>query len=586
MYGKYRDHSTPLQTDKRRSSRIVLLESSGKRVLKQSRMRLFLLSLVFVLSFSAIGVRLLEIALLHATGQGGGQTLEAYRATKPDHPRADILDRNGEVLATTLETASLYANPKEIRRPVEVAEKLAKILPDIQEKEVARRLSSERSFVWVERHLTPREQKLVNDLGIPGLNFEPEFKRIYPHGSLFSHVLGYVDVDVKGIAGLEKHLNEQLANDHNRARPVELSLDLRVQSILREEMMHAMREFRALGASGIVMNVNNGEVVALSNLPDFDPHRPGGVKDKVRFNRATLGVYEMGSTFKTFTMAMALESGAATMQSGYDASKPIKVARYTIRDSHPKNRWLSLPEVFAYSSNIGTVKMVMDVGTERQQDFMKKLGMFEAVDFELPERASPLLPKPWREINTMTISYGHGISVTPIHLLRGIASIVGEGRLLPVTLLKNGNLNKPEGGKILSAGNVVNIRKLLRMVVEHGTASKADALGYRVGGKTGTAEKLGGGRYQEDAKLASFVGVFPIDDPEYAILVMLDEPKGNDDTFGYATGGWVAAPVVERVVSRIGPLLGVQPIFELPGEETKKPKRWVSYDGGVRAVSF
>ena len=343
------------------------------------------------------------------------------------------------------------------------------------------------------------------------------------------------------------------------------------------------------------MDVRNGEIIAMNNLPDFDPHEPGKSKDEARFNRATLGVYEMGSTFKTFTMAVALESGVANMQTSYDASKPIRVARFTISDAHPENRWLTVPEIFALSSNIGTVKMILDVGTTRQQEFLKKLGMFEPIAIELPERAAPLMPNPWREINTMTISYGHGIAVTPLHLVRAMASIAGSGQLLPVTLVKDGNAKRAPGAQVLSPTNVTNIRKLLRMVVEQGTGKKANAEGYRVGGKTGTAEKQGNGGYHKDQKLASFMGVFPADDPRYAVLVMVDEPKGNKSTYGFATGGWVSAPVVGNVINRIGPMLGVRPIFELPGEDEKK-KEWrdANYDvapqpkkeGGKIALAF
>ncbi len=590
MYGNDRGRHAPPTVEKRRSSRIVLVETSGKRVLQQSRLRLFLLSVVFALSFVIIGARTVEVAVLRGGISEQGQTLASYRATKVRHARTDITDRNGEIIATTLETASLYANPREIKRPVEVAEQLAKVLGDVPEKEMAKRLSADRSFVWIKRHLTPRQQKLVNDMGVPGLNFEPEFKRVYPHGNLFSHVLGYVDVDTHGIAGMEKALEEQLT-DRSTARypePVALSLDLRVQSILREEMAATVKKFKAKGATGIVMDVRNGEVLGLSNLPDFDPHDPGGVDGKVRFNRATLGVYEMGSTFKTFSMAVALDAGTATMQSSYDATNPIKVARYTIRDFHPQKRWLTVPEIFAHSSNIGTVKMIMEVGTDRQREFMRKLGMLESIKMELPENAAPLEPSPWREINTMTISYGHGIAVTPMHLVRGIASIVGDGSLLPVTFLKSGNDGKPKGESVVQTSTTVNIRKLLRLVVETGTASKADVPGYRVGGKTGTAEKLSGeGGYNKSSKLVSFIGAFPADNPRYAVLVMVDEPQGIKETYGYATGGWVAAPAVGNVIGRIGPLLGVQPVFELEERRDAKPKQWVwNEQGGMHAISF
>lgn len=585
MYGNSRHHVP--HTEKRRSSRIVLIESTGKRVLEQSRLRLACVGVVFVFSFAAIGGKLVTVSL-SGFGNSAAATLAEYRATKPEYPRAEIIDRNGEILATTLRTASLYADPRIIRHPVEVAEQLAKALPDIDEKQIAKRLSSDRSFVWIKRQLTPKQQKKVNDLGVPGLNFEPEYKRVYPYANLFAHVLGYVDVDSKGIAGIERGFEDFLRDEDGRADQLQLSLDMRIQAIVHQEVQSAIKEFKAIGGTGVVMDVHTGEVLAMASLPDFDPHEPGHAKADARFNRATVGVYEMGSTFKTFTMAVALESGAATMQSGYDATKPIRVARFTINDSHPENRWLSVPEIFAYSSNIGTVKMIMDVGTERQQDFMEKLGMTEPVKMEIPESAAPLLPNPWREINTMTISYGHGIAVTPMHLVRAIGALVGDGYLHDVTFVKSKATEVKKGNKVLSPQNVANVRKLLRLVVQHGTGGKSDAAGYRVGGKTGTAEKLGSsGGYKADSKMASFVGVFPIDDPRYVVLVMVDEPQGTKATYGFATGGWVAAPAAGRIISRIGPLMGIRPIYEVPDDKRKNAKQWVYYDGGVvHAVSF
>lgn len=585
MYGNTRRHAP--HHEKRRSSRIVLIESTGKRVLEQSRLRLACVGLVFLCSFLGIGLRLIDVSL-SGFGQGATAALAEYRANKPVHARAEIVDRNGEVLATTLSTASLYANPRIVRRPVEVAEQLAKAIPELNEKELAKKLSSDRAFIWVKRHLTPKQQKLVNDLGVPGLEFEPEYKRVYPHANLFAHVLGYVDVDSKGMAGIERGFENMLRNEDGRGGQLQLSLDLRAQAIVREELQAAVKEFSAVGGTGMVMDIHNGEIVAMASLPDFDPHEPGKASADARFNRATQGVYEMGSTFKTFTMAMALESGAATMQSGYDATKPIRVARFTINDSHPENRWLTVPEVFAYSSNIGTVKMVMDVGAERQQEYLRKLGMMEPVDMEIPESGSPLLPNPWREINMMTISYGHGIAVTPIHLVRAIAAVSGSGSMMPVTFQKDGNLGKPKGEQVLSPANVTNMRKLLRLVVQHGTGGKSDAAGYRVGGKTGTAEKLSAsGGYLRNSKIVSFVGVFPIDAPRYVVLVMVDEPKPTKATYGYATGGWVAAPAAGRIISRLGPLMGIRPIYEVPGNGKKRSKEWVYYDGGeVHAISF
>ncbi|MBY0408177.1 MAG: penicillin-binding protein 2, partial [Rickettsiales bacterium] len=305
-------------------------------------------------------------------------------------------------------------------------------------------------------------------------------------------------------------------------------------------------------------------------LPDFDPHNPMKSKEANRFNRATLGTYEMGSTFKTFTMAMALEAGTANMKSSFDANNPLKIANFTIQDSHPMHRFLTVPEIYAYSSNVGTARMVLEVGAKRQKAFLEKLGMMKPVELELVEKSTPLFPKEWKEINSVTISYGHGISVSPLHLVRGIGAMVNGGTLPRLTLLKDGNKGKAEGPRVISEKTSEHVRRLMRLVVEHGTGTKADVPGYRVAGKTGTAEKNTGGRYDANAKLASFIAAFPVDDPQYVVLVMIDEPKGDKTTHNFATGGWISAPVVNKVIARMGPLLNIRPDYVAPKDDAEK----------------
>jgi cell division protein FtsI (penicillin-binding protein 3) len=400
---------------------------------------------------------------------------------------------------------------------------------------------------------------------------------VYPYGDITSHVVGYVGVDNQGLAGVEKTMDTRLRDTADNYTPLSLSLDVRLQAIMCEEIEKAMEAFQAIGAVGVIMDINSGELLSMVSLPDFDPHRPAKEADKAQFNRASLGVYEMGSTFKTFTMAMGLEHKIVNMASGYDATNPFKVSSFTIQDSHPERRWLSVPEIYAYSSNIGTAKLALDVGNRRQKEFLKKLGMLEQVDIELPERAKPLWPSDWKDISTVTISYGHGMSVTPLHLVRGIATIVGDGSMPRLTLLKDGNKNKAKGERVVSDQTLRNMRRLMRLVVDHGTGSKADVAGYRVGGKTGTAEKVtAGGGYNEDSKIASFVATFPVDNPKYVVLVMVDEPKGNKSTYGFATGGWISAPVVGNVISRMGPILGIEPRYDVPEDDAEK--FWV-YNG-------
>jgi len=483
--------------------------------------------------------------------------------------RGDIVDRNGQLLATSLMTASVFVNPKEIKDKEDASNKLGKAL-GLDSKQLFTRFKSNKSFLWIKRNLTPKEESFVNSLGIPGLYFLPEEKRVYPYGNMLAHVLGYVGVDNKGLAGIEKQFDRRLRDTALNNAPFTLAIDVRLQGILHEEISKAVEDFNAIGATGVIMDVRTGELVSMVSLPDFDPQRPSKGDDAARFNRATLGAYEMGSTFKSFTMAMALEYGTANMKSSYDAINPLKIANFTIQDSHPAHRWLNVPEIYAMSSNLGTARMVMDVGIKRQKAFLEKIGMMRQVEIELPERAFPLYPAEWREINSVTIAYGHGISVSPLHLVRGIATLVNGGTLPRLTLLKDGNKGKAEGVRVISEKTSLNMRRLMRLVVDHGTGSKADVPGYRVGGKTGTAEKVSNGGYAADAKLASFIGAFPVDDPQYIVLIMVDEPKGDKSTHDFATGGWISAPVVGRVIARMGPLLGIRPDYDSPKDDANK----------------
>lgn len=558
----------------RPAARVVHGESRSHKALEQSRLRLICVAAFFVLSFSALSLRLLEVALV-----GGGdlpfkrlvsepqlllqreEEIDISKAAEAQQiVRREITDRNGYVLATSIKTASLVANPTIIRHESDVAMQLQQIFPDQSlESLFAKIENKDRSFVYIRRHLTPAQQEAVNNLGIPGLFFEADTRRVYPYGGLFSHVLGYVDTDNKGIAGVEKYFDNKLQDPINR-EPLVLSLDLRAQSILRDELSQAVKTFSAIGATGVIADVKTGELVAMANLPEFNPQRPTQ-NASATFNRASLGAYEMGSTFKTFTLAAALDKGTVGVTGGYDATQPIKIASYTINDSHPENRWLSVGEIYAFSSNIGMVKMALDLGTDNQKDYLKKLGLFDPVNIELPERSTPLLPREWRKINTMTISFGHGISVSPLHVVQAIATLVGDGTKRNLTVIKDGNKDKEAGERVVSEDTSHKMRQLMRLVVEHGTGKSADAPGYVVAGKTGTAEKNTGGEYHKDAKLASFVATFPANDPQYVILIMVDEPKGTKATYGYATGGWVAAPAVGRVVQRMAPLLGMAPDF-------------------------
>jgi len=531
----------------------IFPEGCSAQVLETGRTRLLAAGVVFAMAFLVVGWRLVDIAAFPTVGE----PKIAAAATALHSGRADIVDRNGVVLATSLATASLYANTKQVRDPEAAAARLVEVLPDLSRTEVAAKLATGRSFIWLKRNLTPREHYRVNRMGIPGLYFEREQRRFYPHGSLTAHSVGFTDIDDRGLSGVERSFDEVL---RGRDAPLALSLDLRVQHAMTQELGAAMAEFDAIGAAGMVMDVATGEVLAMVSLPSFDPERPGTAPADSRFNRASLGLYEMGSVFKIFTTAMALDEGVVTLADGYDVSKPIRVARFTITDFKPKKRWLSVPEIFMYSSNIGTVHMAMEAGTAAQQSFLERLGLTRPVSIELSEVGTPMLPSPWREINTMTIAYGHGLAVTPVQLTGAAAAVVNGGVFHPATLLKQPVGAKPQGTRIMDRDTSLKMRRLMRLAVRRGTGRKANAEGYLVGGKTGTADKLVNGRYARNARIASFLAAFPMNAPRYAVFAMVDEPKGIERTYGYATGGWVAAPVVRAVVERIGPMLGVGPV--------------------------
>ena len=515
--------------------------------------RLIVVGALFGLVFSTIAGRLVEITLLSPTEPH----MSSVRRALPIE-RGEITDRNGVLLATSLGMISVYADPRKVLDPAHAAQQLARVLPDINEATIRARLSSGRSFVYVKRDLTPRQEYDVNRLGIPGVYFQREDRRLYPQGSIVSHVLGFSDVDNHGLAGVEKFMDERL----RASESVQLSIDLRVQNIVRQELASAVETFTALGGAAVVMDAQTGELIALVSLPDFDPNEPGQAAADARFDRATLGVYEMGSSFKIFNTAMALDSGTTTLAGRFDATHPIPIGRFLISDYHAEKRWLSVPEIFMYSSNIGSVRMALEAGTPTQRAFLDRLHLFQPVKLELPELGKPHIPMPWRQINTMTIAFGHGISVSPIHVVAGVSAVINGGIYVPPTLVKREPGEVPPGERVLSPKTSESMRKLMRLVVEQGTGKNAAVPGYMVGGKTGTADKATKGGYNEKALLSDFVGAFPINDPKYVVFVMIDEPHGTKATYHFATAGWTAAPAAGRIISRIGPLLGVMPVDE------------------------
>jgi cell division protein FtsI (penicillin-binding protein 3) len=541
----------------------IRLDGVRYRALETARNRLLIAGIVFLLAFGAVSGRLVELA---AFDPGAREVWSNGEVPVPR--RADIVDRNGVLLATSLPSPSLYGDPREIHDPVDTANKLAKVFPNLDRGDLVDRLKRKGHFVWIRRNLTPDEQFAVNRLGLPGLDFQMEARRVYPQGPLTAHVLGYTDVDGRGLAGVEHTFEATLRG----GQPLRLSLDVRLQSILRSELLQTIRDFDAIGGAGLILDVTSGEALALASLPDFDPNAVGASEEELRFNRVTQGVYEMGSTFKLLTLAMALDSGTTSLSGGYDASHPIRVARFTIRDYHPKNRWLSVPEILVHSSNIGAAHMALDVGSQLQRKYLDRLGLLAPPAIELPEVETPLAPNPWRDINTMTIGFGHGIAVSPLQLAAAIATVVNGGFYRSPTILHR-ETPAARAERVLSRETSETMRALMRLVVQRGTGTRAEVAGLRVGGKTGTAEKQVSGRYRRNARLSSFVGAFPMDSPRYLVLVMIDEPKGNKSTYYYATGGWVAAPTVGRVVERISPILGVEPVFAGGNAEDRKGQR-------------
>ncbi|NCC21145.1 MAG: penicillin-binding protein 2 [Alphaproteobacteria bacterium] len=549
------------------SRNTMSLSGEKSSALELARGRLPFVAAFFALAWLLVAMRVFDLTIIQGGFLRTDERSALATAESEQEPvlRAHIVDRNGVLIATTLKTASLYADPKLVLDPDSVAGGLARIFPDLDERDLREKLKSNRRFVWISRNLTPEEQARVLELGEPGLNFRSEPRRIYPQGNLAAHIGGYTDIDGRGLAGIERSFDEVLSAG---AEPVRLTLDVRLQYFLRREMAKAVHDFNAVGGAGLVMDVRNGEILAAVSLPDFDPHDPGTADDSARFNRITLGVYEAGSIFKIFSTAALLEFRSASMAQRFDAREPLKRGGHTISDYHAEKRILTLPEVFMYSSNIGSALMGEEVGTENLRDFYRDLGLFAAPDIGIRESGEPLVPYPWRDINTLTASYGHGIAVTPLQIIAAAATIVGSGTLVhPVLVFDEtaaGSHNIARNAadlRIVKPQTAHRMRQLLRLVVTDGTGSNADVPGYQVGGKTGTADKIGPHGYDRNRRISSFLGVFPMSSPRYAVLIMIDEPKGNKTSFGYATGGWVAAPAVGNVIAAMGQLLGV-PVVE------------------------
>lgn len=557
----------------------IMGEKSGN--LDLVRGRIVLLVMLFLFFYGAVMVRVVDATIIQGLFDETDSYIGAPQADagNDEHNskfRADIVDRNGVLLATSLKTASLHADPKMILNPVDTAKGLVKIFPDMSYGEVLKKLQSEKRFVWIKRNLTPKEQKKILEIGEPGLVFDYDYRRFYPQGDLASHIVGYSNIDGKGQAGIERSFDNLLKTSD---RPLKLTIDIRLQHILRREVNEAIKSFTAKAGVGILMDVHTGEVLAATSLPDFNPHAPSSdANSPEMFNRLTLGMYELGSTFKIFTTAALLEKKSFPLSRKYDTTEPVRMAGHTIHDYHPEKRPLSIPEIFMVSSNIGTVHMAQDLGTDSMKKFFADLGLMSKMSFDIDEVGSPIIPSPWREINTLTASYGHGIAVSPMQLIAATSAIVNGGIKVNAHLVKQEN-EPIASTRVISQQTSLKMRQLMRLVVSHGTARKANVEGYEIGGKTGTAQKNVHGRYDAGKRIATFVGAFPIDDPKYAVLVMVDEPNPNAKSYGYATAGWVAAPAVGKIVSSVGSILGMKP--DMDAVDISDPlMKFVSEKGG------
>lgn len=551
----------------------IVVEGARKATGGKGKARIVMTMAVFFGIFSTISGRLVYLGFQTPDLSGGPQS--RITASRPD-----IVDRNGEVLATDIKTASLFAEPRRIVDADEAIEKLSTVLPEIDYEQTYHKLKSGAGFVWLQRQLTPKQQADIMQLGIPGFGFRTEKRRFYPSGETSSYIVGLTNIDNQGISGMEKYIDEQGLSDLQASglavakdlKPVKLSIDLRVQHVVRDEIAAGLERYRAIGAGAVVLNVKTGEVVAMASVPDFDPNNPYNAQEKDRLNRMSAGLYEMGSTFKSFTSAMALDSGKANMNSRFDASHPIRVGHQAIHDFHGKNRVLSLPEVFLYSSNIGSAREAELVGIEGHREFLHRLGILERMQTELPEVARPTEPKVWKQVNSFTIAFGHGVSTTPLQAAVGCAALMNGGFLMnPTFLVRTQEEAMAAAKKVVSEKTVEGMRYLYSLNAEKGSARNARVPGYRVGGKTGTAEKVINGRYSKELNFNTFVAAFPMDDPQYLVFTIADAPhpeKPGMTDVAANNAGVMAGNIIRRSAA----MLGVKPDF--------------SHENGATLVSY
>jgi cell division protein FtsI (penicillin-binding protein 3) len=544
----------------------IALEGARKTRRHLTRARIRWVIVALILMFGAVAFRLVQLGLVEQDNTIEGQTRDLITASRPA-----ILDRNGLELAVDIRVPSLFAEPRRIIDVEEAAQAIHSVLPEINVDWLRTRLSGDKGFVWVKRELTPAIQEKIMQLGIPGLDFVTESKRFYPGGAESSHILGAVNIDNQGIAGMEKDMDDEgvallqsigLARG-NELEPVNLSIDLRVQHVMHDVLTDALTRYRAVAAAGVMMDIKTGEILSLVSLPDFDPNNPVTALEKDRFNRITSGIYELGSTFKSITIAGALNSGKVKITDSFDARFGVRFGRFTIDDFHGKHRILTVPEIYQYSSNIGAIKVMQAMGKDDFRAFLSTLGFDKPVPLELPERRNPVVPAKFSEIVAATASFGHGLSVSPMHMLRAMAAFANDGNMVVPTLYKTTvEQARKNYVRVVDEKTSQEMRYIMRLnaLAGSGTRMNKFAAGYRAGGKTGTAEKVVNGRYASGLNLNVFASVFPIDHPRYAMVVLVDEPHAENEQSG-TTSGWNAGEATGRIVQRVAPMLGISPDF-------------------------
>ena len=568
MWGKYLSKSRkgnfylPGQEIKINKSMAFNILSCERDSLSTCKARMLLAMAVFAFVYAVIAIRLFTVCISGRASDTFAADDNPYLQAYMPNPikRADILDRNGIIIATSLPTVNLFANPKKILNPKTAAVKLNRILPELRYEDILSKLTRRGSFVYLKRNLTPSQQYQINALGIPGLEFENGEKRVYPHKGLFAHVLGNTNIDNLGISGVEKKLNERLTESDI---PLQMTIDSGIQDTIREHLKAAVQKYNALGATAILMDVNTAEILSMISLPDFDPNDTSRLKPEQMFNMATKGVYEPGSVLKVFNTAMSLDSGKVKVSDKFDASQPLKLRYNVIKDYRGENRWLSVPEVLIYSSNIGSARMAFAAGgKEEQMEFMKKIGFFDELPIEVPEKGKPLVPHRWDDGTIATVAFGYGLAVTPLHVITGFSAMINGGIYHTPTLIKQDH--QAAGKRVISYKTSKSMRELLRLVVVEGSGKRANVKGYEVAGKTGTANKLSEkGKYVDKKVRTTFVSAFPISNPKYALLVMMDEPKATPESWGFVTSGWNTVPTAGKIIEAIAPQLNIKANYDL-----------------------